>query len=78
MAQKKMLTQEGLNKVIWKLLKKNGGSVVITEQELAEVRMEAIMVQHDSRHRAFRLSLTKPQKVETRSNLILPGRNLQN
>ena len=75
MAQNKTLTQEGLNKVIWKLLKKNGGSIIITEQELDEVRSEAIMVQHDKRHRAFRLSLTRPQKVETRSNLILPGMN---
>lgn len=64
------LTQDGLNKVLWMLIKSKGGRLVIREKDLIDVpNGSALRVDHFSDTNEFVLSLTK---VNT-SPIIIPN-----
>ena len=60
----KQLTQAGINRVIWHLLKKVGGKFVISEADLAMDSEDAIKIQHHPSDDVFVFELAKapPEK----------------
>ena len=71
----KQLTQAGLNKVIWSLLRRVGGKFTISERAIETPDPDdAIRIQHDPSIKSFTLSLHKVKK-EDKSLIIQPGMN---
>ncbi len=68
----KQLTQAGLNKTIWNMLKRLGGKFQITEHELAVMSDDAIKIQHDPVTKTFYFSLCQAKEDE-KSNILLPN-----
>lgn len=67
----KQLTQAGINKTIWNMLRQLGGKFHITEQELARVSADAIKIQHDPATKTFYFSICEVRDEE-KSNLVFP------
>lgn len=71
----KQLTQAGLNKVIWHLLKRIGGKFTISEKAVeAPSLTAAIRIDHDAATKTFTLSLQKVKKPK-QSLIIQPSMN---
>ncbi len=72
----KHLTQQGLNRVIFKILKMlPDQKIVISERELEQKSLDAIKIQHDPTTKQFVLSVHRLKRKEVKSTLILPGMN---
>jgi len=70
----KELTQTGLNRAMWIMLKKLGGKVVIRESDLENPNHEdAMLIQHSPNEHVFVFSLHKTKK--SMSNIIIPSVN---
>ena len=72
----KELTQTGLNRAMWIMLKKLGGKVIINERDLENPNKEdAMLVQHCPNEHCFVLSLHKVKDNKNISNIIIPSLN---
>lgn len=71
----KKLTQTGLNRAMWVMLKRLGGKITIPEGALEKPNPDdAMQIQYDPSVRSFTLSLHKV-KEKTKSLIIQPGMN---
>lgn len=71
----KKLTQTGLNRAMWYMLKSLGGKVTIPERAIEKPNPEdAMQIQYDPTVKSFTLSLHKV-KTEEKSLIIQPGMN---
>ena len=71
----KELTQTGLNRAMWIMLKKLGGKIVIPEYDIEKSNVEdAMLIQHCPNEHMFVFSLHKV-KDNNISNIIIPSRN---
>ena len=74
--QRKQLTQTGLNRAMWIMLRKLGGRVVIREHDLENPNIEdAMEIQHDPAAKVFVFSLHKVKDNKNISRIIIPSRN---
>ena len=75
----KELTQMGLNRAMFLMLKKLGGKVVISEGEIEHSNKEdAMLIQHHPADHVFVLSLHRVRSLDVNkvtSNIIIPSRN---
>lgn len=71
----KQLTQTGINRAMWIMLKKLGGKITIPEGALESPNVDdAMQIQHDPSTKRFVFSLHKV-KGEKKSPIIQLGRN---
>ena len=72
----KELTQAGLNRAMWIMLKKLGGKIAISEHQIEIPNAEdAMLVQHCPNEHMFVFSLHKVKDNKNISNIIIPSRN---
>lgn len=71
----KQLTQAGINRCIWAMLKQLGGKFVISEREVERTNTEdAIRIDHDPSIQTFTMSIHKVKNKKD-SLIIQPGMN---
>ena len=71
----KKLTQAGINRVIWHLLKRVGGKINIPERAIDGVNTDdAIRIDYDPSLKTFTFSLHKIKKPED-AIIVQPGLN---
>lgn len=73
----KRITQKGMHKVLWKLLKKAGGTFTISDREITEARPnDAVRIVYDPSIKSFTLSLHKLKESDQLSDIIVTPGNL--
>ena len=72
----KQLTQVGLNRAMWLMLKRLGGKIIIPEHLIENPNQEdAMKIQHDPAMKVFVFSLHKVKDNANISKIIVPRMN---